>query len=174
MKLFKKLWIAAAALCLCISLSPTASAQSVTALAGESWDDIVAALLEEYEAPDGSVHIGYMNLVTGEEHYLYGEEYVVAASMYKLPLCMAVAERIASGELDWESRSPNLSFDYALREVIVDSNNDTAGLLYDMLGGYSEFRRLVAEQYLDTDPALENEDIYTITISSLRASLYPA
>lgn len=189
MKLLKKIVIVAVILCLCISLSPAAlaaeadaaaeteaaaateapestdaaEAEDIDALpysADQSWEEIVSALMTEYEADPEDVYIGYMNLVTGEEYYQQGDEFVIAASMYKLPLSMAITERISTGELDWNAYYPSYDFDYALDEVIINSNNETAGLFYDLLGGYDAFRLLVAESYLDTDPNTENSELY--------------
>ncbi len=55
---------------------------------------------------------GYCNLVTGEEHYINGDEYKTAASMYKLPLNMYFTDLIQSSQLDWDSYYPNVTYEY--------------------------------------------------------------
>ncbi len=155
MKILKAALSLGLALLLCLCAAPTAWA----AEAADGWDDTMAALLEEYEVSPERVWAGYMDLTTGEEHYLRGDEYSVAASMYKLPLCMLISERINSGELDWDAKYPKMPLDYIFSSVIVDSSNDSAGFLLDVLGGYNEFRRLAAEAYLNTDPDSESDSI---------------
>ena len=113
MKLFRNILSLLLAAALCISALPAAYASGtaggrrlaisrVKPADGETeneLDAIMDSLLEEYEADADDVYAGYLNLVTGEEHYWQGDEWVTAASMYKVPLNMIFAERIASGEL---------------------------------------------------------------------------
>ena len=106
-----------------------------------SWDDIVQGLLETYGA-EYRVALGYLNLVTGEEHYYNGDEYMSAASMFKLPLCMYFTEHLASGDLTWNY---DVSYESIRDEVLIDSSNEKALVLTDILGGYGEFRKATAE-----------------------------
>ncbi len=112
MKALKACLALLAALALCLSLglcafaetgearpASDASAEAADSLADRlslsysemSWDEIVERLLEAHKIR-ASVALGYRNLVTGEEHYYNGDDYMAACSMYKLPLCMVCTE----------------------------------------------------------------------------------
>ena len=161
MKVFKKIIAVSAALLLCLSFCPPALAASGadTSFAGKSWEDVVNQVLAECGVSPDSVAAGYCNLVTGEEHYLNGDKYLVAASMYKLPLNMYYAELIESGQLDWDSHYPNVSFEYVRDDTLINSNNDWAIFLWDNLGGYTEFKKLTAP-YMGVDPDNADPEYY--------------
>ena len=83
MKILKKLITAAMIVCILLSLCPTAAAEGEDArFAGKSWEELVHEYLAGLNVVEDRVAIGYRNLVTGEEHYLNPDKYMVAASMY--------------------------------------------------------------------------------------------
>lgn len=157
-RLIKRITVAALALCLCLSLAPGAWAQEESGDDGE-FQEIFAELCRQYEAEPGNVFAGYMDLVTGEEHYHQGDEYVIAGSMYKVPLCMIFAQRIASGELGWDEHYPYRGFQDVLDAAIVNSDNETAGFLWGQLGSFVEFRRICAP-YMGEDPDTVDDEYY--------------
>ena len=112
---------------------------------GMSWEEIVSDLLAEYNATPESVHAGYCNLVTGEEHYLNGDDYMVAGSMYKLPLCMYFTELLKNGEFDWTPYEGSYVYKDIQDEVLINSSNDQAMFLWGLLGGYYQFRKLTVD-----------------------------
>lgn len=113
--------------------------------AGMSLDEIMQALLTEYGTDAEHVNAGYLNLVTGEEYYLNADTEGDAASMYKVPLNMLVTELINSGELDWDSRYTDVSYEYVRTETIVNSSNDWANFLWTAVGSYAAYRTGIAE-----------------------------
>lgn len=156
MKALKACFALLAALALCLSLglcafaeSPEENAEATSSLAERlslsydemSWDEIVQRLLEAHRIR-ANVTLGYRNLVTGEEHYHNGDEYMPACSVYKLPLCMYFAEHLVLGDLSW---SGSLSYESVRDAVLIDSSNEKAAILLDQLGGYTQLRRLTAE-----------------------------
>ena len=156
MKALKACFALLAALALCLSLglcafaeAPEENAEATSSLAGRlsisydemSWDEIVQRLLEAHGIR-ANVTLGYRNLVTGEEHYYNGDEYMPACSVYKLPLCMYYTEHLALGDLSW---SGSLSYESVRDAVLIDSSNEKAAILLDRLGGYTQLRRLTAE-----------------------------
>lgn len=144
MKAFQRTIAALCALLLCLSLCTAAFAD------GEDpdWDAVSAAVLEKYGVSESDVHAGYRNLVTGEEHYLNGDEYVVAASMFKVPLCMLATEELQKGNIDWSIYEQYFSFESVLEDILIDSSNERAYFLCDtFLGGYNEFRVKTASYY---------------------------
>lgn len=119
------------------------------AASSESWESTVEEMLEELSLP-GTVALGYKNTVTGEEHYYNGDEYIVAASLYKLPLNMIYAERIARGELGWEDTIDGRTYSYIQSRSLTYSYNAPSEALLGELGGWESFRALCAE-YLGED-----------------------
>ena len=156
MKAFRSILALAAALLLCLGLCAPAFAGAEAE--DPSWDEITAKVMEEYNMTDSSVYCGYLNLVTGEEHYINADEYAIAASMTKLPLCMYYTELLAKGEFDWSPYAPYYTFEEIRDRVLIDSSNSDYALLLDLLGGYDQFRLLTAP-YMGVEPGSERVDI---------------
>ena len=116
-------------------------------------------LLSDYGIKPESVAAGYLNLETGEEHFLNADEYLLTGSMYKVPLCMYfLTEHLAAGDIDWSLYESHFSYEEKRDNVLINSSNDDAGFLCDMIGGYTEFRRLTAD-YMGVDPDEELRNI---------------
>ena len=115
------------------------------------WDTIVRDLLAEHYLYDTQVAVGYLNLVTGEEHYLNPDEYMGAASMFKLPLCMYYTELLKTGQATWDDQKEGESYKSVQDNILLYSDNKAAERLWEKLGGYAEFRRLTAP-YMGADP----------------------
>lgn len=160
MKALKLLIAAALVLALCLGLMPGASAEGGEKIPyGElEWDELMERLLSDYGIKPESVAAGYLNLETGEEHFLNEDEYMLTGSMYKLPLCMYFTEHLASGDIDWSLYESHFSYEEKRDNVLINSSNDDAGFLCDMIGGYTEFRRLTAD-YMGVDPDEELRNI---------------
>ena len=114
----------------------------------QSWDDVVASLFEKYEIYEKdlgltkNITLGYYNTVTGEEHYYGEDQYLVSASMFKIPLNMIVADKIHNGELTWDTEISGFTLGYLQYKSIVQSDNERAMTLMNYLGGYSLFKGL--------------------------------
>ena len=160
MKAFKQIlaFLAALALCLALPMGAFAQESGDSAYAELSWDDVMDQLLAQYDVSPENIAAGYLNLVTGEEHYYNGDEYRIAASMYKLPLCMYFTEHLASGDIDWSDYENAFSYKEKQDRILLDSNNEDAEFLCDILGGYSVFRDLTAD-YMGMDPGTESANI---------------
>lgn len=160
MKALKFLIAAALVLALCLGLMPGASAEGGEKIPyGElEWDELMERLLSDYGIKPEFVAAGYLNLETGEEHFLNEDEYMLTGSMYKLPLCMYFTEHLASGDIDWSLYESHFSYEEKRDNVLINSSNDDAGFLCDMIGGYTEFRRLTAD-YMGVDPDEELRNI---------------
>ena len=145
MKAFQKIFAAVFALLLCLSLCAPAFASEET---DPDWDAVSAAVLEEYGVEASQVHAGYRNLVTGEEHYINGDEYAVAASMFKLPLCMACTEKLQLGLVDWSVYAQYFSYEEVQDQVLIESSNEQANFLMSVFfDGYNVFRAETASYY---------------------------
>ena len=160
MKALKFLIAAALVLALCLGLTPGAFAESGEKIPyGElEWDALMDRLLSDYNIKPEFVAAGYLNLETGETHFLNEDEYMLTGSMYKLPLCMYFTEHLASGDIDWSLYEEHFSYEEKRDSVLINSSNDDAMFLCDMIGGYTEFRKLTAD-YMGVDPDEEIRNI---------------
>ena len=81
------------ALCIFLALIPCAAAEEDDDAA---FQEIIDNISKEWEIPAEDMIAGYMNLVTGEEHYWQGDQWEYCGSMYKVPLTMYVSEKMAA------------------------------------------------------------------------------
>ena len=114
-----------AALCLTAVLCPAALAAPVED--DGSWDKIIADFLDKYEDRNKScsITLGYRNLVTGEEHFYKGGEYMVTCSMYKVPLNMYFTEKVYNGEMDWDTEIGGVKYS-DIGMVIISASGSAA------------------------------------------------
>ncbi len=154
MKAFQKIFTAAFVLLLCLSLcAPAFAAEPVPD--EENWDAVSAAVLEQYGVSPDSIHAGYRNLITGEEHYINGDEYAVAASMVKVPVCMLATEYYNNGLIDWSIYEQYFTFEEVRDSILIESSNEQTNFVRDtFLGGYNEFR-LNTASYMGVEPGSE-------------------
>lgn len=133
-------------LCLLMALPCLAFAEGESDFEGKSWDDVIQTLLTKYGAEENNVALGYINLVTGEEHYYNGDKYMVSGSMFKVPLNMYYARMVSQGEMDWDTLVYGVKYEWLMEDSIVNSNNDYAEILWRNLGqgNYNSYRRAIA------------------------------
>ncbi len=160
MRVFQKWLCLILCLALALSVAPAALAESAAEtasaddvrFAGKTWEEVLRGLMDEYGTFDEGITAGYYNTVTGEEHYFRGDVYMVSGSMYKVPLNMFYAEKIASGEMQWTDTVGGIDYRRAQEWTIVNSNNDMAASMWKAMGGYREFREGIAK-YMGVDIA---------------------
>ena len=126
--------------------------------AGKTWDELLEECLVRWRTDRDSIALGYYNTVTGEEHYLNGDQYMVSGSMYKVPLNMVFLDRLSRGEMDWDTRVAGYRYEEALEQTIVYSNNDIAHDMVKLVLGQGNWRagRRAIAPYCGLDP--ENVD----------------
>ena len=76
------------------------AALALPAAAAGSPGGVIDAFAEEHGLTEDNFVCGWQDIATGETYYLGADEFFVAGSMYKLPLCMAITDQIAAGETD--------------------------------------------------------------------------
>ena len=123
--------------------------------ADRDWDGIVAEFLARQGADPASVGIAYYNTVTGEEHLLNGDRYFYAASLYKLPLNMYYAQKVAAGEMTMDEPIGGFSYEVLMKASLEQSNNDYSHILMEHIGTHEEYvqavRPILAEPDWDYD-----------------------
>lgn len=154
-------------LCLLAAVPGFAFAERESEFEGKSWDDVTAGLIEKYGLAENNIALGYINLVTGEEHYYNGDRYMVAASVYKVPLNMYYARMVAQGEMDWETEVYGIKYEWLMEDSIINSNNNYAEILWHSLGkgNYNSYRRQIAplmgEDADTVDPKFYENNFFT-------------
>lgn len=128
--------------------------------AGRSWEELMDRFLQENGVLSSQVGIGYLNTVSGEEHYINADEYMPAASMYKLPLNMYFAEMIYNGQFDWEDYIGGLPYKSVLYESIVNSDNELSEQLITYIGSHGSFKKATAH-YLGLDAETADSQYYS-------------
>ncbi len=121
-------------------------------------DDILDSFRGAYDLTDSNFSLAYCYTGTGETYYCNEEDFMYAASMYKVPLCMAVAEKVSSGELAQTDSFAGMEINYLEEQCLINSNNEVAGSALFALGDERE-RRVLLAGYSGYDPD-ELPDIY--------------
>ena len=151
----------AAAFCTLFSLTFPARAadEDRERFVDKSWDEVVEAFLEEYDIPPDHVALGYKNTVTGEEHFLNGDSYFIAASIFKVPLNMVFTEQVYRGEMSFDDEIAGVPYAQMLELTIIESSNSLSYLLWNALGSYREYRDCIAP-YMGVDPETADKQYY--------------
>ena len=183
MRLFKFLLCMVLALCVLLPGLPAARAEEPETEAeteaederfvDKTWDQVVEEFLQSWGTDPKSVGLGYYNTVTGEEYYLNPDQYMVSGSMYKVPLNMAFAEKVAKGEMDWDTNIGVFSYETLLEGSIVHSNNDYSKTLWYHLGNgsYRTYRRIIAP-LMGEDPDTVDPKFYENNFFTTRQMIY--
>ena len=170
--LLKKILAFALVLCLFSGSVPGAAAEEDgeeesgdSRFLGKTWDEVTEEFMAEHYADHDHLSIGYCNTVTGEEHYFNPDAYMIAASLYKVPLNMIFAEKIAAGEMDWSTEISCVPYEILQEYTIVNSNNDMAEILWRAVGTYREYREYIApymgEDAETVDPMYYRNNYFT-------------
>lgn len=129
--------------------------ETPTAEEEEFYQTIQTTLENQTQQIDGEIAVTYLDLATGQETSINGEQTFVAASTTKVPLVMLISDQVATGNLSWEQEIPyQESFfesgtgtiqnaiqpTYTVGELaelaITVSDNIAKNMLYDLVGGY--------------------------------------
>ncbi len=127
--------MAVAALTLACLGGVSARAAEPAPLPAEGAEAVIEAFLTDHKVNRELIGIGYLDPATGEEYYFNGDGEFFAASLYKVPLCMAWAERIAGGEASYDTVLTGQRLGEMMDQSLILSDNTASANLMDGLGG---------------------------------------
>ena len=147
------------------------SSEEDARFADKTWDELVEELLEKWNTDSEHVTLAYYNTVTGEEHYVNPDKYMITGSMYKVPLNMLFLEKISDGELQWDSLIAGIRYEDLLEKTIVQSSNDCARILWKQYPSYHSYREAIAP-YMGEDPETVDPKYYENNFFTARQMLH--
>ena len=113
--------------------------------------------------------VGFCYTPTGDCWFYNGDVFMYSASMYKVPVSMLIAEKIASGEFTWTDTIQGSTVEYLVQEALVRSNNDYGHVLAAYLGGsYSGKCSDQAAAYTDLPADYFPDEFYRSSYYSAR------
>lgn len=142
-------------------LSGAASCDFEYDFAEQGLDEVISLFMAEYGLDGSSFAMGWFDLVSGEEWFFSADSFMVAGSMYKLPLNMAYTDKLASGDLQPDDMAGKYTVERAMELSIVYSDNEAAELLQSALRlGRRDYRLLLA-QYSGLDESELPEEYFS-------------
>ena len=156
-----------------------APAQTTAAAATEDSGIIDAAALNQWADSFVAEHqlngdyqdfsIGFCYTGTGDSWYYNADVWMYSASMYKVPVSMLLAEKVASGEFNQQSTIKGITVEYAESTALVYSNNDSGHAIVDYLGGtYAGKCSDQTEKYTDLPTAYFSQDFIDVSYYTAR------
>ena len=79
--------------------------------------------------------LGFCYTATGDCWYYNADVFMYSASLYKVPVCMLAAEKVAAGEISQDDSSLGLPLSYLEEGALINSNNDYGHMLVRWMGG---------------------------------------
>lgn len=136
------------------------------------------ALIEEYaesrHVATDLFGIGFIYTATGDSYYYNGDSWYYSGSLYKLPNCMMISEKVVAGEIDFDTVITNQYGSYPVSTLleysITYSNNDTGHTVVEYLGGtYSGKNAEKFIEYTSLDESyFTNPDFFDVSYYSPR------
>ena len=106
--------------------------------------DELKELIENFLDERGIAHdrfrLGYTYTGTNETWYYNGDVWSYSASVYKLPLMMMLAQKVANGELKQDDKVCGVDLTYAETSVLTYSNNDYAHVMIHYFDSEQDYR----------------------------------
>lgn len=149
------------ALAAALLLGGTAMGDFEYDFSAQSLEEIIPLFMAGYGLTEDNFAMGWYDLESGESWYYGADAFMVAGSMYKLPLNMAYTDLLASGELQPDDMVGKYTVTRAMELSIIYSDNEAADLLADSLRlPYRDYRLLLA-QYSGLDDSELPEEYFT-------------
>jgi len=108
-------------------------------------DALISQYREQYQLNEQNFSVAYCYTGTGETWYYNGDAFFEAASLYKLPLMMFLAQEISEGTLHFNDTIHGSTVEYIMENTLLYSNNYTAELAIAYYQPYSNFRDMVGD-----------------------------
>lgn len=106
--------------------------------------DELKKLIEDFLDERGIAHdrfrLGYTYTGTNETWYYNGDVWSYSASVYKLPLMMMLAQKVANGELKQDDKVCGVDLTYSETSVLTYSNNDYAHVMIHYFDSERDYR----------------------------------
>ena len=116
-----------------------------------------------------NLSIGFCYTGTGDCWYYNPDIWMYSASMYKVPVSMLLAEKVASGELTQESIVNGTTVEYVESTALVYSNNDSGHSIVSYLGGtYAGKCSDMTEKYTDLPADYFSSDFLDVSYYTAR------
>lgn len=113
--------------------------------------------------------LGFCYTATGDCWFYNPDVFMYSASMYKVPVCMLLAEQVAAGELSPDDKIQGSPLWYLEEGALIRSNNDYAHVLVSWLGGsYSGKCSDMAIAYTDLDESCFPSEFFDKSYYSAR------
>lgn len=133
---------------LALSLCPAFGAEGTDAppdFSLQTLDEIMEDFMASHSMDESNCAIGWCDFTTGETWYFGEDTYMVAGSIYKLPLNMAICDRLAAGELEPTDLTRGYQIQVAAELSIVYSDNEAAqALRYALSDDRDAYRNILA------------------------------
>ena len=118
---------------------------------GKTTAEIFDEFGAEHRVTENTVGFCYYNTVSGDEYVYNGDRFIVAGSLYKLPLNMYFCDRIYEGEMDWDTMLFGRKYSEIIDWSVTYSSNGISELLQQELGPYPTYRRTISPYVGITD-----------------------
>lgn len=142
-------------------LSCTAAGSFEADFTAESLDEVMARYIAGRGLTEDSFAMGWYDFATGSEWFFNGDAFMVAGSMYKLPLNMVYADKLASGDISADDMAGVYTVERAMELSIVYSDNAAADALHSALHLGQHDYRLLLSQYSGLDESELPEEYFT-------------
>ena len=156
------------------------------------YEEISTTLNKSVASFDGKVGITYVDLTTGKQIAVNGDQKFLSASTIKVPLAMMIADKVANGELNWEDQLVYKEKDdyeegtgiiingiqpsYSLRTLqeynIIYSDNIAKNMLYDTFGGDKAGKKAIVQHFFERDTNPDHTEFTSNEASEILLELY--
>ena len=126
----------------------------------DSPDEFVPEIMSEHYISDRNYAIAFKSMYDGETWLYNAEEYFKVASVYKLPLNMYFYELENSGRIDPDTLIGGMTLDQCHYYSLEFSNNQISEAMFNYLGGYAEYKRLILPYTGYSEDELESDYYY--------------
>lgn len=92
----------------------------------KNYEQLVGEEALKWKVDPKNIAAAFKNTVTGETRFINPDEYIYAASVYKVPLNMYFADKIAAGEMSMDTPIEGVRYEIVMNSCLVSSNNVNA------------------------------------------------